>query len=303
MYPTLFPIGSYFTVTSFGLFLVLSFLSAAFVVWRLSRVYDFSEEKVLDIFFYVTFFSLIGGRITHVILNLDQFSEISKIFIFFKYPGFSFWGGLVFGIIALIFICKWLRINFFLSGDIAAVALFIGLFFSSLGCFLGSCQYGLESNLFFAIPQVGLIGKRFPIQIIFGIFYLIIFYNLWKSCLRFHFTGKIFSLGLILLGVVKFSLEFLRADSPILLYQFKLGHLFSLLTIIFGIYFYYKLGKRSLARDLQGLIRFFINSKQRQVTLSKLNRSWYNLKINWKISLTKNSKRLFRKLNVKSNPT
>lgn len=302
MYPVLAEIGP-LTISSFGLLLSLSLLFAVFIIWRLSKVYDMDSEKTLDIFFLTFLIGLLGSRIVHVLLNFSQFDQLEKFIYFNKYPGLSFWGGLLFGGLALIFFAKRGKLNFFLLADIACVGLFASLILGSLGCLLGSCQYGVVSSLPIAVNQVGFIGERFPVQLVAAFFYLIGFFYLWKACLRFHFVGKIVSLSLVFLGLIEFILLFLRADEQIIFKFVNFGHVFSLVTLFLGIALFYKQSKRSLTEDLMFALRVFYNSSTRQKTLLKIRKSWYNFRVSLRASLAGWRRKLPKKLNVKSNPT
>ena len=84
-----------------------------------------------------------------------------------------------------------LKLRVWQVADLITVGFFIAWSIGSIGCFLGSCEYGVESNLFFAVSQSGVIGQRFPIQIIQSLMALVAFWYIWKSIIKFHFDGQI----------------------------------------------------------------------------------------------------------------
>ncbi|MBI3486345.1 prolipoprotein diacylglyceryl transferase [Candidatus Daviesbacteria bacterium] len=301
MYPILFKIGS-LSISSFGLFLSLGLLFGTFIIWRLSKVYDLDPEKTLDLIFLTFFGGIIGGRLYYVLFHLSEFKNLTRIFLINRYPGLSFWGGFFIGFLILNYLTKRQKLNFWLVADLAAVGFFAGLSLGSLGCLLGSCQYGVTSNLPFAVTQIGVIGGRLPVQFGYFILFLLALIFLWRMCLRFHFTGKVASVALILLGLIKFPLDFYRGDEPKVLGNFNEGHFFAVFSALLGIVIYYRQSKKSFITDLKFLAYFFINSKVRNTTLSKFNKTWYNLKVNFRISYLNFKKQLFKKLNVKSNP-
>lgn len=302
MYPTLFSIGSNLSVSSFGFFVGVGIILGSFMVWRLRGIYDIDKEKTLDLLFWVFILSFLGSRVFFAILNWQLFHSVTDIFQIYKFPGFSFWGAFIFGLIGLIFFTKRYKLNFWLISDIFSVGAFASLIFGSLGCFLGGCQVGVESNLSFAINQAGLIGKRFPIQIFYSLFYFLASLYLWRSCLKFHFAGKVLSLSLILLGMINFSLEFLRGDQQTLWGLFTRNHLFSFLSLSFGIYLFYKQSKRKIVNDLLILRDLILDSERREITILKIRKYCYNLLVNWQLKIKSIRKKVARRLNVKANP-
>ena len=301
MYPILLNLGP-LVISSFGLFLALALLAGSFIVWRLINVYEIDQEKTLDLIFLTFFGGLIGSRLLFVVLNYQQFHDTLRIVLINRYPGLNFWGGLFLSLLILGFFAARLKVNFWLIADIAAVGLMVALSLGSIGCLLAGCQYGISSNLPIALSQVGLIGKRFPVQIIDMLAYFMLFLYLWRVCLRFHFAGKVFALGLIYFALISFLTEFLRGDKQILYASLSLGHLLSFSLFLMGVVVYYRQGKKSFIKDLRFIFGVFTNSKLRSIVLLKFEKSWYNLKVNFNVWTKTRIKKLFRRLNVKSNP-
>lgn len=301
MLPVILSVGS-FSLTSFGLFLFVSIFAGIFFTWRVGRVFDLREEKLLDLSLVTIICSLLGARIYFFLFHLNQFDSILKFLLILKYPGLSFWGGLIGGLSAFLISCRIFKLPFWVTADFAAVGLLIGLSVGDLGCLLSSCGSGINSSLFLAVHQIGLIGKRFPIQALESIAFLVSFLNIFPQALKFHFSGKIASTCLIIIGLIKFLSEFLIGDPQKFLPYLSLGHFFSLLLIILGIRVYYAESKRKLLIDLIAWGHFFSDSKFRNRVVQNLSRRWYNLTIAWKLTLSKKSQRLLKKINVKPTP-
>src|SRR3989338_8407629 len=94
MYPVLLTIGP-LVISSLGLFLSLAFLSAVFIAWRLAKLYDVKEEKILDVAMVTFGGGFLGARLYAVIFNWEAFGSFEKILFVQRYPGLSFWGGLI----------------------------------------------------------------------------------------------------------------------------------------------------------------------------------------------------------------
>lgn len=301
MYPILLHIGP-FTVSSFGVFLALSLGAGSFVVWRLAQVYDLDREKIIDLSLLSFIAGLLGARIFFIIFNFSQVNSFEKIFFINKYPGFYFWGGILTGLLTLLFFSRRFKFNFWLICDFAIVGLFAAASLGSLGCIFSGCMYGLPSNLPLSLSIVGVIGERFPVQTLFALSYLIFFIILWKKALRFHFQGAVASLGLIFLGLINLILGFLRSDQEKMFLGLSLNIYFSLASIVFGIRLYYLLSKRGFRKEALNIKNILVDKLARERYLLKLKRSWYNSLVQFRVNISKGFKKTKKRLNVKENP-
>lgn len=311
MHPVLISIGS-LSISSFGFLLMLGFISATFVAWRLAKTYDLNEEKVLDLVILTFLGGLLGARIYFVATHWDIFGDFGKAILLNRYPGLSFWGGLLGGVLALKLFISRTKLNFWQVADFTGVGLMLGLVFGDMGCFLGGCGYGINSNLPIATSVVGLVGKRFPVSAVESFLLLLAFFYLWRQAVRFHFGGKIISLSLIILALVKFSMEYFRGDSQAIPYiaGFYWGQLWAGLLLVSGAVVFYHRSKRSFKGDMKGILYIVTSSRKRELTLSKLSKSWYNHKVGLRLRLKTVFSKLHslpktarRKLNVKPTPT
>lgn len=298
MLPVLFSIANV-AVSSFGVFLALAFLFGVFLIWRLSRAWDLPEERILDLTLLSFVGGLLGARIFFVAENFQAFASLEKILLINKYPGLSFWGGFLGGWLALYFFSRKFKMDFALVADIGIVGFLGGLILGNLGCFLGSCGVGIPSNLFFAVPMVGVIGKRFPVQALEAIALSLVLARIWAKATHFHLRGLIVSQCLIYIGAVKLLIEPLKEDSG--------GFLFPLTLIVLGIHVFYRIhsGKRTLLTDIKSFFKFilslFNDAKTRSLAVQQIKKSWYNQKIavSWKL---KNLGKILRRMRVKINP-
>lgn len=303
MLPVLFSINGY-AVSSLAVFLYLSFFVALLTIWRLSQYYELDAEKTIDVFLITAFFSILGARIYFILFHLTLFTSFSRMINIFHYPGYSFWGGFAAGILALYLQSNYFKFPFRFVADFAVIGLFIGIALSSFGCLLSGCQYGQVSLSPIAVSLVGILGKRFPLQIVEGTVFLIMFFSLWRSSLRYHHPGVIAARGLIWLGLLKLVLEQFRGDQTFMRFiPISLGSIFSAAILVWGVVFFYMVSKRSAIRDVRYLGSLFTNAKRRKLVVSNLNKSWYNAYVAIKVSIPRWRKSLFKLLHVKANPT
>src|SRR5260221_6003041 len=110
MLPVLFTLAG-FPITSFGLFLTLAILASLFVIWRAAQVYEIDPERLLDIFFLTIFSAMVFARLYFAIFNTELLTDPVKILLLNRYPGLSFWGGLLGGVVALRFFAGRFKAN------------------------------------------------------------------------------------------------------------------------------------------------------------------------------------------------
>jgi len=304
MLPILFTVGN-FPVSSFGLFLGLGIFFGAFTVWRITKSFEFDFEKVLDLIFLTVGSGFIFSRLVFVLTNISVFDSLSKIFFINKYPGLSFWGGFLGGMLALWWLTKRSRIAFLQAADIAMIGFFMAAFWTEIGCLLGGCGVGLETTSLISVDQAGVIGKRLPIQLFESVVFLLIFFGFWKAILRFHIQGSFFAKGLIWLAVIKLIAGFFKSPvQTVSVSGFLLGAevLFSTVVLVVGIYFYYRIHKKTPQSDISLFLKFFVSRQMQRSLVTKITRWWYNQKVDLTVRFGRARKRLFKFLNIRSNP-
>lgn len=95
------------------------------------------------------------------------------------------------------------------TGDLFALALPAGEAVGRIGCFFNQCCYGIPSSGFYVCYQQGTL--RHPVQIDMALSAAAIFVLLWGRRDRVAREGELFALYLVLFGLSRFVLEFLRA--------------------------------------------------------------------------------------------
>lgn len=281
MFPVLFSVGK-ISVSSYGLFLAAGFLFGVFLVWRLARAWDLNEEKTLDLSLLAMIGGLIGARLFFVLGHLSYFlpAPFDAILVY-KMPGFSFLGAILGGLIALWYFIRRFKMDFWQIVDIAFVGVLGGLILADLGCFFGGCDIGIVSKSFYAVSVVGVVGTRWPVQILESLLFSFVLFKVWSKATHFHQRGKIAALSLIYIGIIKILLDFLK-DYP--------QRIVWLGFIISGFIIYYRVTKQNPIHQLKAFRKSF--------TLHNLIKTCYNQKtsIVWKF---RNFKKVLKKHNVK----
>lgn len=137
-----------------------------------------------------------------------------KVFKFW-HGGLAFYGGLLFAAPVGLWYAHRKKLGVWRVADLTAPFIALGLFFGRLGCFLNGCCFGKQTDLPWAVtfPQRGTPPNVHPAQlyesfgalVLFGLLYFVV-----RPRKSRH--GEVFAWLLITYGLLRFGLEFLRAD-------------------------------------------------------------------------------------------
>jgi phosphatidylglycerol:prolipoprotein diacylglycerol transferase len=204
---------------TFGLMLWLAAVAAAFIMDRNFRRVRIEADAVGMVAIAVLA-GIIGAKVWHVIDTPIEFREEGWR-VLWDTAGFAWFGGLVFGISALVLQGWWAKIGGLRTLDLAAPAAAIGYGIGRVGCFLsGDGCYGLPTKLPWgmAFPH-GIEPTLVPVhptplyELAAG---LLIGWWLWIRGGKPRATGAIVGEYLLLSGIARFLVEFVRRNPKIL---------------------------------------------------------------------------------------
>jgi phosphatidylglycerol:prolipoprotein diacylglycerol transferase len=152
MYPKLFEIPFlHLMVYSYGLMLVVGFLSAVYLIRRLSRNITSNPEHITNAALYSLIAGVVGARLFYVIHYFDQYRDnLLSVFAIWK-GGLELIGGVLLAIAVIVFYMYYHKLPVRQYLDILAIALMLALAFGRIGCFLNGCCFGKPSNLPWAV--------------------------------------------------------------------------------------------------------------------------------------------------------
>ncbi len=123
--------------------------------------------------------------------------------------------------------------------DAMAPALAIGHSIGRIGCFLVGDDYGIKSDVPWAVAfPKGLPPTTDPVhptQIYEVILMGLVFFVLWKLRKRNTPDGWLFSILIILAGIERFLIEFLRSTTPSPIPDISVAQLIAIGLIVIGI--------------------------------------------------------------------
>lgn len=217
-------IGTYALAAFVGLF-----AAAVFVFFKTKKIGVASEDIVI-LTLIVAGSTVVGG---HLLFAATQAGAVANAFrLLFSGEPFSavinalaaafggsvFYGGLIFSLIAVfIAVRKKNPLEKAVIFDAYAAAIPLFHAFGRIGCFLGGCCYGVESDFGFVVTDNPLVPelcgvRRFPVALAEAVFNLLIFGLLLLLSRKKRFGGRLIFYYGLMYSVVRFCLEFLRGD-------------------------------------------------------------------------------------------
>jgi len=183
---------------------------------------------------------IVGAKLWHVLDTPIEFRQMGWR-VLWDTGGFAWFGGLTLGIAALLFQGWWSKIGALKTLDLAAPAAAIGYGIGRLGCLLsGDGCYGVPTKLPWGMAFPNGIDPTPPgvrvhptplYELIMG---LLIGGWLWLRGGKQRGTGAIVGEYLLLSGIARFSVEFVRRNPPVV-WQLSNAQLASIGSVVAGI--------------------------------------------------------------------
>jgi phosphatidylglycerol---prolipoprotein diacylglyceryl transferase len=211
----------HFSIPTFGLMLWLAAVAAAFVMDRGFKRANLDADAVGMVAIAVLA-GIVGAKLWRGIDTPSEFRDLGWR-VLWDTAGFAWFGGLVFGISALVVQGWWAKVGSLRTLDLAASAAAIGYGIGRIGCFLsGDGCYGIETKLPWGMSFPNGIEPTPPgvrvhptplYELALGL--LIGWYLWWRGGKR-HGTGAIVGEYLVLSGIARFFVEFIRRNPKII---------------------------------------------------------------------------------------
>jgi phosphatidylglycerol:prolipoprotein diacylglycerol transferase len=204
---------------TFGLMLWLASVAAAFLMDRNFRRWRIEADAVGMVAIAVVA-GIVGAKLWHVFDSPWEFREFGWS-VLWDSAGFAWFGGLVFGISALVIQGRMSKIGGLRTLDLAAPSAAIGYGLGRIGCFLsGDGCYGIETNLpwgmSFPHGEVPTLARVHPTPLYELAAGLLIGWWLWRRGAKARPTGEILGEYLLLAGIARFLVEFIRRNPRVL---------------------------------------------------------------------------------------
>ncbi|MCI6164323.1 MAG: prolipoprotein diacylglyceryl transferase [Lachnospira sp.] len=254
MKPDLFSIGK-FTVHGYGLMIGIGFVIALLVGEYRAKKMKMREDSVVDLAIIAIVSGFLGAKLLYIIVSFKEFMANPMAVI--GSSGFVVYGGIISGVIFCMIYTKVKKLSFLEYFDLVMPEVALAQGFGRIGCFLAGCCYGRETTSAFGVvfPKESLAPsgvKLIPTQLIssagdfLNAAILIIIaakfsYSAVKAknnddkAQKSLLAGDIGCIYMLIYGVGRFLIEFLRNDERGAVGVLSTSQFISLGIVVFGV--------------------------------------------------------------------
>lgn len=234
----------------YSIFIFIGMLVACFLIYKEAKKRGIDEDFLVNLTFNTIIIGIIGARLYYVLFNLSYYLDNPVEIFQIWNGGLAIHGGIITGLLFIIYYCKKHEVNLWKMLDIIVVGLIIAQAIGRWGNFFNSEAYGpittaahLKS---LGIPQFIINGMyilgdyRQPtffyesVWCLFGFLAMLIIRQY-----KYLKIGQLTSFYLIWYGIIRFIIEAMRTDS-LMLGPLKMAQLVSLVFIVSGIIIFIK---------------------------------------------------------------
>jgi phosphatidylglycerol---prolipoprotein diacylglyceryl transferase len=224
------------TLQSFGIAFGLGFVTAGLVLAKRFREIGKPPDWAYEVIFAGLIGGLVGARVDYLIQNWDKVSN-DLLGNLFSGSGLVWLGGVVGGAIGVLLWARWRGFLGLVLLDVCAVPLALGYAIGRIGCQLsGDGDYGKASDLPWAMAYpdgtVPTTQKVHPTPVYETLAMGLIALVLWRLRDRYR-PGILFALWLVLSGLERFLIEFIRRNDDFAL-GLTLPQVISLAMVVVG---------------------------------------------------------------------
>jgi phosphatidylglycerol---prolipoprotein diacylglyceryl transferase len=266
MYPVLFEVPEWVPIlggepiTSFGVMMLLSFLTAGYVLRAEMRRMGEDPDKAWDMVFMAVIGGIVGAKAYYVLLNYERLMT-DPVGLIFSRGGLVWYGGFFLATALVVWEIRRQKLPLRQMADACAPALALAYAVGRVGCFLVGDDWGRPTGSWVGIrfPQgappthVDIIEREFgiavdpalveeygqivpvhPTQLYEVGMSTLIFFFLWRIRRHDRQAGWLFMLWLVLAGLERFLVEFYRAKDDRFIGMLTLAQVISLAVVAVG---------------------------------------------------------------------
>ena len=223
-----------FTIYMYGVMMAAGFFMALVMTLMRGKKRNFDEDIIYGIFLCAMIGGMSGSRILYYIVEMPEILKNPSILWNFK-TGYVVYGGIIGGVLCSYIYCRLRKVSFLSYFDLVMPAVALAQGIGRIGCLFAGCCYGRETDAWYGITFRDSVYaprgvKLIPTQMISSAGDFLICGLLLLYAKREPREGKVASLYLLLYGVGRFAIEFLRND-----YRGSIGMLSTSQIISIGI--------------------------------------------------------------------
>jgi phosphatidylglycerol:prolipoprotein diacylglycerol transferase len=218
MLPHLIRIGG-FSLPTYGALVAIAFLVALWMTSRFAKQRGMNSEKVVNLGVYCALIGMLGAKLLMIVMDPIYRQHPAEIFTRETLQSAGiFYGGFIAALLFAFLYMQAQKMPVLSTADLFAPGVALGHGIGRLGCFSAGCCWGKPTSLPWAVTftskdtttGVPLGIPLHPTQLYEafaeGIICLILIWQLRRG----HRTGQVIGMYLLLYGMVRFVVEFLR---------------------------------------------------------------------------------------------
>ena len=144
--PIALSIGS-FEVRWYGIAYVAAIIAGTWLAMRLARQRGERTDMIVDALIVMAVAALLGGRAYHVIDQWGYYKDHLSQIVLPPYSGLGIYGGLFTGLLAMIWVARHYKLNFWRWGDIVVPSVLLAQVVGRWGNFMNQELYGPPTDL------------------------------------------------------------------------------------------------------------------------------------------------------------
>jgi phosphatidylglycerol:prolipoprotein diacylglycerol transferase len=230
----------------YGVIIAAAMVLAVVIIYRRAPVHGISSEKTLDFILVTVPMGVIGARLYYVLFNWDFYAGDFYKIVNIRNGGLAIHGGLIFGFLTAILLCRLWDIRPLNLLDLTAPAVAIAQSIGRWGNYFNQEAHGGPTNLPWAINVDGQMVH--PTFLYESIWCFLLFLILLYVDSNRKFEGQTFLLYGILYSLERFFVEGLRTDS-LMLGPLKQAQVLSAAVFIIFLIVYINLRRKSKYRN------------------------------------------------------
>ena len=244
MNPTLLDLGI-IEIRWYSVCILLGISIAFFLITKESQKKNINKEYIFNLLFYTIIIGILGARLYYVLFNLNYYLRNPHEILMIWNGGLAIHGGIITGLLFIIYYSKKNKADIFLTLDIIVVGLIIAQSIGRWGNFFNGEAYGRIVSLQFLknlhlpdfiIKGMYIKGKyrepTFLYESVFSFIGFIILLIVRK--IKSLKIGQLTSIYLIWYGLERLIIESFRSDS-LMLGNIKVAQIISIIFIVTGI--------------------------------------------------------------------
>ncbi|MCH5279198.1 MAG: prolipoprotein diacylglyceryl transferase [Christensenellaceae bacterium] len=211
-----------FQLPTYGLMMALALISAISFSYFRTKKAGLDPDKLLNVAIFAIGIGMAGAYLFYIFVTYSPREIFASIadgsFRVFKDGGLVFYGGFIVGALTAYIACRVQKLKFSEYAAVVIPSIPLAHALGRVGCFFAGCCYGRVMQSAISVVYTNPIGGApvgvpvFPIQLVEAFLNIVIFVILLIYTHKRLRSGTGFFLYLAMYAVVRFSLEYFRAD-------------------------------------------------------------------------------------------